>query len=198
MRSTPANDPSPSLSLRKRNPRARRRMTGWRTRDEASPPLPTPPRARRRPFIPVTRRVFKMSTRQPHPLWHRRLLEWIMLTAAMKGDQEINWTHVVQTCRDPRSSKHLSRNAFVIARFPLTPSIALPLSPPPLSCRLLLNQRRWTKCNFITRAINYCSRRKASTRYTHLRVREVEKGRRRKKEFLFCFFFFKILDSGLD
>lgn len=38
------------------NPRARRRMTGWRTH-EASPP-----RARRRPFIPVTRRVFKMST----------------------------------------------------------------------------------------------------------------------------------------
>lgn len=127
---SPANDPSTPPPLRKRNPRARRRMTGWRTRDEASPPLPSP---RRRPFIPVTRRVFKMSTRQPHPLWHRRLLEWIMLTAAMKGDQEINWTHVVQTCRDPRSSKHLSRNAFVIARFPLTPSIARStFSPSPL------------------------------------------------------------------
>lgn len=54
-----------------------------------------------------------------------RLLEWIMSTAVMKGDQEMNRTNVVQTCRrgpwQPEELSHafllwISRHSHLITR----------------------------------------------------------------------------------
>lgn len=78
------------------------------------------------------------------------------------------------------------------------PSIARSTFSPPLPIIIKLNQRQQTKCthNFI----NYCSRRKASTRYTHLRVQDSKNGEEKgEAEFLFRFSFLRTyFGFGLD
>lgn len=118
------------------NPRARRRMTGWRTH-EASPP-----RARRRPFIPVTRRVFKMSTgcASPTPF------------DTADSSSGLCWQPRWKAIRKLTGLTSFKRVAILALQTPFTqcvrycalpyPSIARSTFSPPLSIIIKLNQRQ--------------------------------------------------------
>ena len=117
-------------------------LTGWRTRAAFSRSVDSLSFNR----SIVTRRDFQ-NVHAPVASDIVGLLEWItltpMITLTMKGDQEINWTRVVQTCRETSPRTEVLSRAACSSRFSFNYTFRAFLFPPSSFSQLVINVYAW-------------------------------------------------------